>query len=159
MTSESVNDLDQKTVTARNKKWLLAAGSVFILASVSVWYFLAEPILILMKTKEKQMIEIANSVVAFNTIHNRLPRSVDEMVATGVLPNVGEIYYSPLVHESLFLRPLPYQHAEFEFDFNEEKTTIMISAETYRQKAEKLRFGWLLPKNRKIEVRGGTKFG
>ena len=131
---------------------------VFILLTICAWYFAVEPILILIKTNQKQMFELSNSVVAFSTINNRLPRSLEEMVAAGVLPTVGTIYFSPLLHDSLSLKEVPYQKAEFEFEFTDDKATVMIPTETYRRKQMNWRYKLWLPTKHSLEVLRGTRF-
>jgi hypothetical protein len=131
---------------------LLAAGAF------GIWYFYLEPSLIFTKTRTKQMLNLSTAVVAFNTIHNRLPGSLEEMVSSGILPRVGKIYYSPLAHETLSLKPLPYQECEFEFEFGVETTLIMIPQKTYSQKKATKRFNWLLQERRVLPVQRGTTF-
>jgi hypothetical protein len=132
---------------------------LLLAASLSwYWYFYVEPSLIYMATRDKHMFAIEEGVIAFNTLRNRLPTNVEEMILAQVLPKVGKIYYCPLAHESLFPKSLPYQNAEYEFRFSSEDVTIMIPESIYAQKRMTTRFSWLLPARRIIKVDSGTTF-
>ncbi|MHC4747868.1 MAG: hypothetical protein ACYS18_11235 [Planctomycetota bacterium] len=72
------------------------------------------------------MIAIEEGFIAFNTKYGRLPKSLEEVVARGLLPKKSEIYSCPILNNSIFGKKLAYKECEYHFVFKEQEIFIKM---------------------------------
>ena len=144
--------------TQTNKKILIKTIVIVflclcLLSLLSFWiYEKNKPYLLYKKTRFHNMMSIEEGFLAFNTKYERLPKSLEEVVASDLLPEKSEIYSCPILKNSIFGEKLTYHECQYDFVFNEHEIFIqmpesVLKMEDYKDLTE---FG------RRIEIYKGT---
>lgn len=117
------------------------------------WHFYLAPYYWFSAARHRNMQGLMEAVVQFNSKMNRLPASLQEVVAAGLLPPQSTIYFSPMAHHSLWLRSLPYQRCEYQVTFSSDLVTIAIPERVAAQRI----FAFVTQEDRSMEVSGQVK--
>jgi hypothetical protein len=134
--------------------FLSIAGAIWL-----AWHFLWAPRVLWAVTYEGHLLPLSEAVIRFSTKYDRLPTNVVEMVSVGVLPRTSTLYFSPITHESVFPRTLPFDQSDFVMEFSSEEVRIKIPHSIYAEKRRQRRFNWLGDDSLTRTVAKGTKFG
>lgn len=111
------------------------AGSLVLLAALgALWQFKLKPQVLAEQTRYQYMQRLAEGVLRFNTKYDRLPRSLEEMVAAGTLPKAGSMYFSPMAHGSVIPRTLSFKQCEYQMTFGPKGVTVAVPREVYGRK-------------------------
>lgn len=111
---------------------LTAAAALCALLAGAAWHFYIEPGLLFEQARYAHMERLVGAVAEYNTRHGRLPTSLRQLVAAGVLPADGEMYYSPVRHRSRRVRRLAYTECEYSLSFEPEQVTVAIPEVDYQ---------------------------
>lgn len=99
---------------------LLAAGAGLY------WRFALRPYYLVNSARHAHMARLGEAVAEFNARQNRLPKSLDELVAAGLLPEKTELCWSPVKHQSMTARPVSYKECEYDVSFTPKAVVISI---------------------------------
>jgi len=94
------------------------------------------------------MIGISFGIKGFNTINNRLPKNLKEVVDGGFLPEKSRLYFCPMKHHTPFSKSLPYTECEYEYEFEPNQVVIKIPDEV----CEHRRFKWITDYEKELIV-------
>ena len=133
-----------------------AAALVLVIAAVAgaaYWHMRLAPYYWVSHARHKSMQQLSEGVAVFNTKHDRLPVSLDELVSDGSLPAEGTLYYSAMKHRSLFTRPLPYRACEFEISFQKDMVVVRIPEAVFADK----RYDFVPEEQRSMVITAGVK--
>ena len=86
--------------------------------SYLLWSHNLKPAILWDKTYYYHMSQIRGGIACYNGEYNRLPKNLDEVVSSGVLPEESDIYYCLVMHNSLFSKNISYRECEFEITFD-----------------------------------------
>ena len=67
----------------------------------------------------------------YNGKYNRLPKSLEEVVSAGFLPEKSKIYYCPVKHNRLFSKKLLYSECEYNITFDSNAVVISVPNEVF----------------------------
>jgi hypothetical protein len=112
-------------------KFALVGLAVLVVVAAAFWHFYFKPGLLVEKARYGHMQWLGTAVIEFNTRYKRMPRSLDELVVSGLLPRESEMYANPMKRGSFHSPPLSYKDCEFELSFGSRTVTISIPKETF----------------------------
>lgn len=134
-------------------KFTAVALVIAAAAGAGYWQFRLAPYYWASHARHKSMQQIKEGVAAFNTKHDRLPVSLDELVSDGSLPAEGKIYYSAMKHRSLNARSLSYRDCEFDLQFSKDAVIVSIPDAVFADKT----FDFLPADQRSLVITAGVK--
>lgn len=125
--------------------------------SFGAWYYIIKPTVIVSLTTKSHLFRLSEAVVGFNTQSNRLPATVNELVGARLLPEVGSVYFCPLIHDSLRSRALHFTNTEFEFRFTQSNVVICVPELVCIAKRKDVRYTWLKSASCLVVIDAATK--
>jgi hypothetical protein len=136
-----------------SKKLNLTIIILIIIVVVFYLYRNALPSILWQRTRYENMNRISIGIKLYNGKYDRLPKSLNEVVTAGFLPEKSKIYYCPIKHNHFFSKELLYSECEYVVTFDPNVVVISVSEEVWDNKSCKsINQGY-----KKIEVWAGTK--
>lgn len=105
--------------------------------SYLLWNHLLKPSILWDKTYYSNMKRIEGGIACYNGKYGRLPKSLDEVVSSGFLPEESDIYFCPVMHNSLFSKNISYCECEFEITFDPNIIVIRLPEKVLENKPYK----------------------
>ena len=139
------------------KKIALIAGTLLALAAAGAgayWHFVMHPWMVVESTRYGKIQGLGTAVIRFNEGERKMPKSLEQMVLRGYLPERTELCWDPLAHDSLEAKPVHYKDCEFRVEFGTASATISVPPEVARGfrhfEVPKSRLSWTVSNGLKV---------
>ncbi len=116
---------------SNSKKILLTIAICVVVLFYLFWNYFLKPSILWDETFWVNRIAFGSAISLYKGKFGRLPRSLEEMVSTGFLPERSNIYSCPILHGTRSGKVLPYTECEYTITFDPNKIVIYVPEEVF----------------------------
>jgi len=135
----------------RNTKFKKIILTIVIVVFVLVyifWSYILKPSRLWHETYWNHRLALGSAISQYQSEFGRLPKSLEDMVSTGILPQRSNIFSCPILHGTSGGKVISYTECEYTIIFDPNKIVISIPKEVFNKRGYKVdekRVKWEFP--------------